>query len=96
MRPVVDYIGSIGFNTSRALADLLGPIVGQSKHHTKNSKDLAKELLQVTIQDTETFNSHDVVSLFTNSPNKEALNIGRDSTETISYTLEPNSQLMTS
>ena len=37
LRPIVDYTGSIGYNTSRALADLLGPLVGTTEHHVKNS-----------------------------------------------------------
>ena len=38
LRPIVDYTGSIGYNTSRALADLLGPLVGLTKHHAKIRK----------------------------------------------------------
>ncbi len=75
LRPIVDYTGSIGYNTSRALADLLGPMVGLSEHHAKNSKDLATELSTVRIEEHEMFNSHDVVSLVTNTPIPETLNI---------------------
>ena len=48
MRPIVDYTGSIGYNTSRALTDLLGPLVGTTEQHVKNSKELAEELSSVT------------------------------------------------
>ena len=46
LRPIVDYAGSIGYNTSRALADLLGPLVGTTEHHVKNSKELLKNYPQ--------------------------------------------------
>ena len=41
----------------------------------KNSKDLAEELSGVFIEENEIFNSHDVVSLFTNTPIKESMDI---------------------
>ena len=53
----------MGYETSRALADLLNPLIGNTEHHVKNSKDLADELSGVFIEDNEMFNSHDVVSL---------------------------------
>ncbi len=42
---------------------------------TKNSKDLVTELATVMIEDGDIFNSHDVVSLFTNTPIQETLSI---------------------
>ena len=30
-RPIVDYTSSIGYNTSRFLADILNPLIGQSE-----------------------------------------------------------------
>ena len=77
LRPIVDYTGSIGYNTSKALADLLGPLVGTTEHHVKNSKDLAEELSSVTLEQEDIFNSHDVVSLFTKTPIQETLTIIR-------------------
>ena len=38
LRPIVDYTGTIGYNTSRWLADILGGLVGKTKHHVQNSK----------------------------------------------------------
>ncbi|XP_072041252.1 uncharacterized protein [Amphiura filiformis] len=75
VRPIVDYTDSLGYETSKALAGLLNPLIGNTEHHVKNSKDLAEELSGVFIEDHEIFNSHDVVSLFTNTPIKEALGI---------------------
>ena len=67
LRPIVDYTGSIGYRTSRALADILAPLVGKSGHHFNSSKDLAKEMISVIVEEDEMFISHDVVSLFTNT-----------------------------
>ncbi|XP_072048492.1 uncharacterized protein [Amphiura filiformis] len=63
------------YETSKALAEILGPLVGQSEHHVMNSKDLAEELVGILIDDGEEFISHDVVSLSTNTPISEALEI---------------------
>ena len=70
VRPIVDYTGSIGYRTSRALADVLAPLVGKSDHHLNNSKHLAKEMISVMVDEDEMFISHDVVSLYTNTPNR--------------------------
>jgi len=59
----VDYTGSIGYRTSRALADVLAPLVGKSDHHLNNSKHLAKEMISVMVEEDEMFIYHDVVSL---------------------------------
>ncbi|XP_072047007.1 uncharacterized protein [Amphiura filiformis] len=75
VRPIVDYTGTIGYQTSRALADILSPLVGGTEHHVTNSKGLAESLAEVMIEEGEIFNSHDVVSLFTNSPIDESLNV---------------------
>ena len=75
LRPIVDYTGSIGYNTSRALADLLNPLVGTTEHHVKNSKELAAELSSFTLEQEDIFNSHDVVSIFTKTPMQETLTI---------------------
>ena len=71
----MDHTGSIGYKTSRALADLLQPLVGNTQHHVNNSKDLSEEMAKVLIQEGDIFISHDVVSLFTNVPIDKALEI---------------------
>ena len=62
---------------SRALADILGSLVGNTVHHVKNSKDLAQEMSEVLIEEDEIFYSHDVVSLFTNVPIQQAIDVIR-------------------
>ena len=81
LRPIVDYTGSIGYNTSRALADLPGPPVGTTEHHVKHSNELAEELSSFTLEQEDIFNSHDVLSLFTKTPIQETLTIIRERPE---------------
>ena len=71
----MDYTASIGYRTSWALADILAPLVGKSDHHLNNSKHLAKEMISVMVEEDEMFISHDVVSLFTNTPIDLALQV---------------------
>ena len=42
-RPIVDYTGSIGHNTSRFLADILTSIIGTTEQFVKNLKQLADD-----------------------------------------------------
>ena len=63
LRPIVDYTGSIGYNASRYLADILKKVVGKTSHHVKNSSDLVETLSGMVIWPDEILNSHDVVSL---------------------------------
>ncbi|XP_014679428.1 PREDICTED: uncharacterized protein LOC106819296, partial [Priapulus caudatus] len=74
-RPIVDYTGSIAYNLSKSLADLLAPLVGTTEHHIKNSTELAEELKTIRMKPDEILVSHDVVSLFTNTPIPESINI---------------------
>ena len=71
----MDYTGSIGYNISRALADLLAPLVGKTKYHVQNSKQLAGEMKEVKLEEDNMFVSHDVVSLFTNTPIPQSIEI---------------------
>jgi len=75
LRPIVDYTGSIGYNASRYLADILKKVVGKTSHRVKNSSDLVETLSGMVIWPDEILNSHDVVSLFTNTPVDKALEV---------------------
>jgi len=52
---------------------LLSPLVGKTDYHVQNSKDLVQSLKDIVVEDDETFVSFDVVSLFTNTPEEEAI-----------------------
>ena len=65
------------YNTSKELAKILGPLVGQTQHHVANSKDLADNLTEIMVDGGDEFISHDVVSLFTNTPISKALEVIR-------------------
>ena len=73
LRPIVDYTGSMTYNLSRALADLLKPTIGKTQYFVKNTADFVDEIRNVVLEEDEIMNSHDVVSLFTNVPIKDAL-----------------------
>ena len=64
-----------------ALAYILAPLMGKTDHHVKNSQQFATEMASVLIDEGECFVSHDVVSLFTNTPVSEALEIIRNQLE---------------
>ena len=76
--PIVDYTCSIGYQTSKALAEILAPLVGKSEHHIVKSKHLADEMGTVIVDEGDIFNSHDAVSLFTNTPIEKCLDIIKD------------------
>jgi len=65
----------LGYNTSRYLADILGPLVGQTDSFVKNSQHIVSELISLELEEDDILVSHDVVSLFTNTPVKESLDI---------------------
>ena len=77
LRPIIDYTGTIGYNISRSLADILSPLVGKNGFNVLNSKQLAEDLSSITIKDNEYLVSHDVVSLFTNTLVDKTLEIIR-------------------
>ena len=56
-------------------------LVGKSEHHVLNSKSLADQLKNITVEEDEILNSHDVVVLFTNTPIDLTLQIIRDRLE---------------
>ena len=71
----MDYTGTIAYNVSRSLADVLAPLEGKTIHNTKNSKELVDEFKNFKLEDDETLVSFDVVSLFTNTPVDKTLEV---------------------
>lgn len=71
----MDSIGSVTYNLSKFLAEVIKPIIGQMEQHCKNSKQLAKELRNIKMEKDEILISHDVISVFTRTPVEATLQI---------------------
>lgn len=54
------------------MASIIGPLVGQSDYHVKNTKEFVTYIRQQQIEEVEIMVSFDVKSLFTNVPVYEA------------------------
>ncbi|XP_068735283.1 uncharacterized protein [Montipora capricornis] len=68
VRPIVSFIGSALYNTSKFLTDILSPLQNSNGFSVPNSAKFAEEISNVDIQDDEVMLSFDVVSLFTAIP----------------------------
>ena len=73
LRPIVSSIGSPTYKLSKFVASIIGPLVGQSDYHVKNTKEFVNYIRQQQIEEDEIMVSFDVKSLFTNVPVDEAL-----------------------
>ena len=68
LRPIVSCIGSVLYNTSRFLTDILTPIQNFNGYSVSNSMDFTKQVANQEIAEDEVMVSFDVVSLFTAIP----------------------------
>ncbi|XP_038055844.1 uncharacterized protein LOC119727843 [Patiria miniata] len=68
VRPIVSSIGSVTYNLAKYAAQILSPLVGQSPHHIKNTKEFANQIKDICLKDDETITSFDVKALFTCIP----------------------------
>ena len=59
-------------------AYIIGPLVGTSEHHIKNSQDFVNKMKDIGIEEGETIISYDVSALFTCVPPDEAVNVVRE------------------
>ena len=75
LRPIVSSTGTVTYNTSKELANILKPLVGLSSHHVHNTKDFIDHIKEVRLRPEESIISYDVTSLFTSVPIKPVLNI---------------------
>jgi predicted GIY-YIG superfamily endonuclease len=73
LRPIVSSIGSIAYGAARVVAEILAPLVGNTKHHIKNSHHFVETIKNIKIPPGWTMISYDVKSLFTCIPIEEAL-----------------------
>ena len=77
MHAITDYTGSMVYTTSKAITNLLKPLVGKTIHHVKNMAQFSNQLRDLRLKKDEIMNSHDVVSLFTNVPINKAMAVIR-------------------
>ena len=71
--PIKDYTGSVIYSISKALAEILSPLVEKTIHQAENSLGLVKKLQSVQISESETLVSFEVVALLTNIPLDKAI-----------------------
>jgi len=75
LRPIVSNIGAPTYQLSKHLAEILGPLTGRSTQHVKNSSQFVQTLDSIILQPEEILVSFDVISLFTNVPIVQSLDL---------------------
>jgi hypothetical protein len=78
LRPIVSSIGSPCYALAGFLHKILSPLARKSESFVKNSGHFIQLLKSVNLQSLDTVVSFDVVSLFTNAPVDEALQVIRN------------------
>ncbi|XP_072048289.1 uncharacterized protein [Amphiura filiformis] len=73
LRPIVSSIGSVSYNSSRFLADILSSVVGKTPHHIKDTKQFVDFVSDLNIAPDELIVSYDVTALFTSVPVDNAI-----------------------
>ncbi|KAI8512005.1 hypothetical protein Bbelb_111050 [Branchiostoma belcheri] len=63
LRPIVSSIGTVTYKLAGFLAKILGPLVGKSQHHVKNSADFVQKIKDIHIEEDEIIASYDVYVL---------------------------------
>ena len=75
LRPIVSSIGTYGYEISKLLSEILKPLTS-NEFIVKDSFSFVNEIL--TLSDVQFMASFDIVSLFTNIPLQEAIDITLD------------------
>ena len=75
LRPIVSSTGTVSYNTSKELANILKPLVGWTTHHLKNTKDFIDQIKDVRLLPDETIISYDIKALFTSVPIQPVIDI---------------------
>ena len=70
---IVASRGSLTYNASSVLADILGPLVGESERHIKNSGDFVDKINNLEVPPEQKLISYDVSALFTSIPVPDAI-----------------------
>ena len=64
LRPIVASRGSLTYNASSVLADIIGPLVGKSERHFKNSGYCVDKINNLEVPPVQKLLSYDVAALF--------------------------------
>ena len=75
LRPIVSNTGAPTYQLSKYLAGILSQLTGNSAHHVKNAFHFVRILESLRVQPEDLLVSFDVVSLFTNVPIVDSLEI---------------------
>ena len=75
LRPIVSCANSIFQPLTHTLGRILGPLVGHTQHHIKDSIDLKNKLKDVTIPPNYSLCSFDLVDMYTNIPQGPTLEL---------------------
>ncbi len=75
LRPVVVCRCSILYSTTRFVANILSPLVGNTQHHLHNCVDLVKTLTPIRLHEDESIISFDGSALITSVPVEESLTL---------------------
>ena len=78
MRPIVSARDTIFSGLTKELGRILGPLVGHTEHHLKDSADLVQKLKDVEIPPTHRLYSFDLTNMYTNIPTSDAINLAGD------------------
>ena len=73
--------GTVSYNTSKELANILKPLVGWTTHHLKNTKDFIEQIKDIKLLPDETIISYDIKALFTSVPIQPVINIIKNKLE---------------
>jgi hypothetical protein len=92
LRPTVSSIGSPCYALAGFIHKILSPLVGKSQSFVKNSGHFIELLKPISVQPLDILASFDTVSLFTNVPVDEALQVIRNKLQN-DHTLTERSSL---
>lgn len=73
LRPIVSSIGSITYEVAKYLKEVIGPLVGKTEHHVKNSTDFVQKIKGLEVHPSQKLVSFDVSAPFTSIPQRKRL-----------------------
>ena len=66
-------IGSITYEVAKYLTEVIGPLVGKTEHHVKNSIDFVQKIKGLEVHPSQKLVSFDVSAPFTSIPQRKRL-----------------------